>query len=143
MKKQKRNRQMANEKTFKAQVLTPEGKRFSGDVVSVSVPGASGSFQMLHNHAPIISSLDVGTVSILKADDTTQTYAVSGGFVEMNHNEVTLLAERAVEPGNIDVEAAKQKLADAKERLKDSSTNRSDVEHDIKDAENLLKVANS
>ena len=134
---------MANEKTFKAQVLTPEGSRFSGDVVSVSVPGASGSFQMLHNHAPIISSLDVGRVEILKSDNTTLTYAVSGGFVEMNDNEVTLLAERAVDPGNIDVEAAKQKLADAKERLKDSSTMLSDVEHDIKDAENLLKLANS
>lgn len=134
---------MANEKTFKAQVLTPEGSRFSGDVISVSVPGASGSFQMLHNHAPIISSLDVGRVNIQKADNTTLTYAVSGGFVEMNDNEVTLLAERAVEPGNIDVEAAKQKLADAKDRLKDSSTMLSDVEHDIKDAENLLKLANS
>ena len=78
---------MANEKTFKAQVLTPEGSRFSGDVVSVSVPGASGSFQMLHNHAPIISSLDVGRVDIQKADNTTLTYAVSGGFVEMNDNE--------------------------------------------------------
>jgi F-type H+-transporting ATPase subunit epsilon len=134
---------MANEKTFKAQVLTPEGSRFNGDVISVSVPGASGSFQMLHNHAPIISSLDVGRVDIQKSDNTTLTYAVSGGFVEMNDNEVTLLAERAVEPDEIDVEAARQKLSDAKERLKESSTMLSDVEHDIKDAENLIKLGSS
>ena len=134
---------MANEKTFKAQVLTPEGSRFSGAVISVSVPGASGSFQMLHNHAPIISSLDVGRVDIQKSDNTTLTYAVSGGFVEMNDNEVTLLAERAVEPDKIDVEAARQKLSDAKERLKESSTMLSDVEHDIKDAENLIKLGSS
>jgi F-type H+-transporting ATPase subunit epsilon len=134
---------MANEKTFKAQVLTPEGSRFSGDVISVSVPGASGSFQMLHNHAPIISSLDVGRVDIQKSDNTTLTYAVSGGFVEMNDNEVTLLAERAVEPDKIDVEAARQKLSDAKERLKESSTMLSDVEHDIKDTENLIKLGSS
>ena len=133
---------MANEKTFKAQVLTPEGSRFSGDVVSVSVPGASGSFQMLHNHAPIISALDVGRVDIQKVDNTTLTYAVSGGFVEMNDNQVTLLAERAIEPAKINLEAAKQKLADAKEKLKDSSVLMTDVEHQIKDAQNLIKLAN-
>lgn len=134
---------MANEKTFKAQVLTPEGSRFSGDVVSVSVPGASGSFQMLYNHAPIISALDVGRVDIQKADNTTLTYAVSGGFVEMNDNQVTLLAERAIEPANIDVEEAKKKLSDAREKLKDSSVMMSDVEHDINDAQNLIKLANN
>lgn len=134
---------MANEKTFQAQVLTPEGSRFSGDVVSISVPGASGSFQMLRNHAPIISALDVGRVEIEKADSSTLTYAVSGGFVEMNDNEVTLLAERAVEPGDIDVEAAKKKLADAKEKLKDPSNMLSDVEHQMRDAQNLIKMGNS
>lgn len=134
---------MANEKTFKAQVLTPEGSRFSGDVVSVSVPGASGSFQMLHNHAPIISALDVGKVDIQKADNSTLTYAVSGGFVEMNDNQVTLLAERAIEPANINVEEAKKKLSDAKEKLKDPSVMLSDVEHQMKDAQNLIKLGSN
>lgn len=135
---------MASEKTFQAQVLTPEGSRFDGEVVSVSVPGASGSFQMLYNHAPIISALGVGRVDIQKADDTTLTFAVSGGFVEMSNNEVTLLAERAVKPSDIDVEAARQQLSEAKEKLKESSSVMlSDVEHDIKDAENLIKMAGS
>lgn len=134
---------MANEKTFKAQVLTPQGSRFNGDVISVSVPGASGSFQMLHNHAPIISALDVGRVDIQKADNSTLTYAVSGGFVEMNDNQVTLLAERAIVPGDIDVEEAKKKLSDAKEKLKDSSVMMTDVEHQIKDAQNLIKLGSS
>jgi len=134
---------MANEKTFKAQVLTPEGARFDGDVISVRVPGATGSFQMMHNHAPIISALDVGRVDIQKADNSTLSYAVSGGFVEMNDNQVTLLAERAVEPADINVEEAKKKLSDAKDKLKNTSTViLSDVEHQIKDAQNLIKMAN-
>ena len=134
---------MANEKTFKAQVLTPEGSRFDGDVVSVRVPGATGSFQMMHNHAPIISALDVGRVDIQKADNSTLSYAVSGGFVEMNDNQVTLLAERAIEPADINVEEAKKKLSDAKDKLKNTSTViLSDVEHQIKDAQNLIKMAN-
>lgn len=134
---------MANEKIIKAQVLTPQGSRFSGDILSITVPGASGNFQILYNHAPIISALDVGRVDIQKADKTRLTYAVSGGFVEMNDNQVTLLAERATAPGDIDVEAAKKKLSDAKEKLKDSSVMQSDVEHQIKDAQNLIKLANS
>ena len=132
---------MANVKTFKAQVLTPQGSRFSGDVISINVPGASGKFQMLHNHAPIISALDVGRVDIQKADSSTLTYAVSGGFVEMNDNQVTLLAERAIESAEINVEEAKNKLSDAKEKLKNSSAMMSDVEHQMKDAENLIKLA--
>ena len=134
---------MANEKIIKAQVLTPQGSRFSGDTLSIAVPGATGNFQMLYNHAPIISALDVGRVDIQKADKTTLTYAVSGGFVEMDDNQVTLLAEQAIAPGDIDVEAAKKKLSDAKEKLKDSSVMQSDVEHQIKDAKNLIKLANS
>ena len=133
---------MANDKTFKAQVLTPEGSKFKGDIVSITVPGASGNFQMLYNHAPIISALDVGRVDIRKSDDSEITYAVSGGFVEMNDNQVTLLAERAVTPENIDVSKAEKKLSDAKEKLKDPSVMQSDVEHQIKDAQNLIKIAN-
>ena len=141
--RRKRNLKMANEKTFQAQVLTPDGSRFKGDVVSVSVPGASGSFQILYNHAPIISALDVGRVDIQKADNSKLTYAVSGGFVEMNDNQVTLLAERAIKPSDIDVEEAKKKLSDAKEKLKDPSIMQSDVDHQMKDAQNLIKLANS
>lgn len=134
---------MANDKIFNAQILTPEGSRFSGEIKSMTVPGASGSFQMLYNHAPIISALDVGRVDIQKADNTTLTYAVSGGFVEMADNQVTLLAERAVEPDEIDVAEAKKMLLDAKERLKDPSIMQSDVEHQMKNAQNLIKIANS
>lgn len=133
---------MANEKIFKAQVLTPEGSKFDGDIVSITVPGASGNFQMLYNHAPIISALDVGQVDIRKSDDSEITYAVSGGFIEMNENRVTLLAERAVSPEDIDVSKAEKRLSDAKEKLKDPSVMQSDVEHQIKDAQNLIKVAN-
>lgn len=134
---------MANKKIIKAQVLTPQGSRFSGDVISITVPGASGNFQMLYNHAPIISSLDVGRVDIQKADKSTLTYAVSGGFVEMSDNQVTLLAERAIAPDDINVAEAEKKLSEAKEKLKDSSVMLSDVEHQIKEAQNLIKIANS
>ena len=72
-------------------ILSPEKEIFSGAVKSVKVPGTVGYFQMLENHAPIVSSLQKGEVSIVKTDGEKMTFHVNGGFVEMLHNEVSLL----------------------------------------------------
>lgn len=72
-------------------ILSPEKEIFSGAVKSVKVPGALGYFQMLENHAPIVSSLQKGEVSIVKADGEKMEFAVEGGFVEMLNNEISLL----------------------------------------------------
>jgi len=102
-----------------------------------------GSFEMLYNHAPIVSALDVGTIHIKKIDGSEQIYAVSGGFVEMNDNHVTLLAERAIEPEHIDVEEAREELAVIKKKMKDPTVVYDDVERDVRVAENLIKTAQS
>ena len=72
-------------------ILSPEKEIFSGAVKSVKVPGTVGYFQMLENHAPIVSSLQKGEVSIVKTDGEKMTFYVNGGFVEMLQNEVSLL----------------------------------------------------
>ncbi len=72
-------------------ILSPERQIFSGVVKSVKVPGASGSFEMLENHAPIVSSLESGEVRIIKDNGEKMTLQVEGGFVEMLNNEVSLL----------------------------------------------------
>ncbi len=82
--------------TFKAQILTPDGSLFEGDVSGVQMPGVMGSFEVKANHAPIVSALDEGTVLVRKADGET-TYNISGGFVEVAKNKLTLLAESVVE----------------------------------------------
>ncbi|PKD44155.1 ATP synthase F1 subunit epsilon [Rhodohalobacter barkolensis] len=128
-------------KTFHAQILTPEGSLFDGDVEGVQVPGKSGNFLMLFNHAPIVSSLGVGRVIIKKPDNSETVYAVSGGFVEMNDNKMTMLAEKAEEASEIDVEEARKLRADAKERLKDVKNDREKAEKDLAIAENKLKIA--
>ncbi|NBC25764.1 MAG: ATP synthase F1 subunit epsilon [Bacteroidetes bacterium] len=134
---------MATTNTIHAQVLTPEGSKFEGDVLSVTVPGSSGSFQMLHNHAPIVSSLDVGPVLIQKEDNTVQVYAVSGGFVEMTGNKVTLLAERATEPEDIDLESARKELEKAKQKVYETSSDPEQVRREIRIAENLISVGSN
>ncbi|MFA5668975.1 MAG: hypothetical protein WC967_07005 [Balneolaceae bacterium] len=78
--------------TFHAQILTPEGTLYEGDVSGVKMPGTLGSFEVKFNHAPIVSTLEKGTVLVRK-EDGDLSYKISGGFVEMAHNKLTLLAE--------------------------------------------------
>lgn len=72
-------------------ILSPEQEIFSGEVKSVKVPGALGAFEMLENHAPIVSSLGKGEVRVIKSNGEKMSLQVEGGFVEMLNNEVSLL----------------------------------------------------
>jgi F-type H+-transporting ATPase subunit epsilon len=72
-------------------ILSPDKEIFAGEVKSVQVPGSVGSFQMLNNHAPIVSSLGKGAVNIVRTNGEKLTFLVEGGFVEMLNNEVSLL----------------------------------------------------
>lgn len=92
---------MAN--TFHAQIMTPEGTLFDGEVLGVKVPGAQGSFEVRYNHAPIISLLNSGEIRVRESAGKESTFTVSGGFVEMNNNRLTLLAEEAeaTVPGDV------------------------------------------
>lgn len=82
--------------TFHAQILTPDGSLFEGEVTGVQMPGSQGSFEVKANHAPIVSTLDEGDILVRKTDGGDTTYHISGGFVEVNNNKLTLLAESVV-----------------------------------------------
>ena len=73
------------------EVITPDKVLFSGEAVSVKLPGSGGSFQALANHAPLISSLDKGDV-VVKTASGNETFAITGGIVEIVNNKVVVLA---------------------------------------------------
>ena len=73
-------------------IVSPERIEFEGQVESVLVPGTMGQFEILTNHAPIISSLGVGEV-VYAAADGKHTIAISGGFVAVQKNQVSLCVE--------------------------------------------------
>ena len=75
-------------------IITPDKKIYSGEVTSVSVPGMSGRFQMLNNHAPIISTLTNGKIKVNDASGVKE-FEVTGGVVENLKNKVIILAETA------------------------------------------------
>jgi F-type H+-transporting ATPase subunit epsilon len=74
------------------EILTPDQKVFSGDITSVQVPGTSGSFEVLTNHAAIISTLEKGDVKIRTAKEE-KIFTIDGGVVEVLHDKVIVLAE--------------------------------------------------
>lgn len=75
------------------EIITPEKKVFEGEITSVKVPGVEGSFEILNNHAPIVSALDKGEVRVKTSKGEVLQYQVEGGVVEMMNNKVSLLLE--------------------------------------------------
>lgn len=78
--------------SLKLKIISPERIEFSGEVQSVLVPGTKGSFEILTDHAPIISSLQPGVVEYATAEGKEQL-AITGGFIEVQRNEVSLCVE--------------------------------------------------
>ena len=73
-------------------IITPDKKIYSGEITSVSVPGTVGRFQILKNHAPIISTLVKGIVKV-EDNEGVKEFEVKGGVVENLKNNVVILAE--------------------------------------------------
>lgn len=74
-------------------VISPEKEIFDGEVNSVTLPGALGSFTILPQHAPIVSSLSSGKLLYTTADGEEHMQDIQGGFIEMNSNRVSVCIE--------------------------------------------------
>ena len=126
---------------FNTQFLTPDGPLFEGEVMSVTLPGSLGSFQILNDHSPIVSSLGIGKIVIQEEEKQETIYAVSGGFIEMNKNQLTILAERAEEKTSIDKDEARKLRDEIKSKLKNLKKGREEFEVELEVAENRLRIA--
>lgn len=73
------------------EVITPDSILFSGEAISVKLPGSKGSFEALANHAPLVSSLAKGIV-VVKTQEGDQSFEIQGGIVEILNNKVIVLA---------------------------------------------------
>ena len=79
------------------EILTPSKNVFSGEVKLVKVPGSKGSFEILRNHAAIISTLTSGELKVETESGETLRYQISGGTVEAKNNHIVVLAESIIE----------------------------------------------
>ena len=102
------------------EIISPEKKVYSGKVKSVTIPGTKGNFQVLFNHAPLISTIEIGIIKLDLSDDSTRVFTTSGGSAEVLDNKVLILSDTVEPIDNIDIERA----LNAKERAENRLTNK-------------------
>jgi F-type H+-transporting ATPase subunit epsilon len=75
------------------EIITPDKRIYTGQVKLVQLPGTKGAFEILKNHAPIISSLEKGTIKVIELTGQELFFEVDGGVVENKDNKIIVLAE--------------------------------------------------
>jgi F-type H+-transporting ATPase subunit epsilon len=106
--------------TVKVEVVTPERVVYSGEAQIVVAKGAEGELGILPNHIPMVTPLIIAPVQIKKEDGTSDTLAVSAGFMEVRKDKITILAETAELPEDIDLGRAQAAKERAERRLSEA-----------------------
>ena len=99
------------------EIVTPSKSAYNGEIKSITVPGSKGRFQVLKNHAPIISTLEIGMIKVDLPDGKANYYSTAGGTIEVLDNKVIVLADSIELVSEIDEERALQARRRAEERL--------------------------
>jgi F-type H+-transporting ATPase subunit epsilon len=107
--------------TFQLEIVTPEKKVVATAAEEIQIPGSNGYLGIMPGHAPLITELAVGEITF-RENSTDQRLAVAWGFAEVLPDKVTILAETAERPSEIDVERARKAKARAEQRLTSGDT---------------------
>ena len=102
------------------ELVSPARLLFSGDVASVTIPGTEGEMGIYPGHAPLLSTLKPGVVTVYKDGGSTDRIFVKGGMVEVNPQVLTLLAEVAIPMAELDAAALAKQIKNAEEDLADA-----------------------
>jgi len=79
---------------MQVEIITPDKEIFKGEAVLIQLPGIDGSFEILNNHAPLISALKQGQIKLKKTKEgKDEFFEVNGGVIEVLNNKVLVLAE--------------------------------------------------
>jgi F-type H+-transporting ATPase subunit epsilon len=107
--------------TFQLEIVTPEREMVRTEAEEIQIPGKNGYLGILPGHAPLITELAAGEI-IYRSGAGTERLACASGFAEVLPNKVTILAETAERPKDIDVPRAEQALRKGEERLEQAET---------------------
>jgi F-type H+-transporting ATPase subunit epsilon len=132
----------SDSKSFHLEIVSPERKVFSGDVEFGVFPGTEGEMGILPRHAPLLSQLTAGEMKIVQ-NGVPSYFALSGGFLEVKDNKVTIAAETCEAASEIDVERANKAQKAAQTALQENK-NKEEIllaKHKEKRAVARLKVA--
>jgi F-type H+-transporting ATPase subunit epsilon len=107
--------------TFHFELVSPDKVLFSGEAQAVLVPGTEGDFQVLSDHAPVMTSVRPGVVGIDDAQGRHRRVFVRGGFADASKNGLILLAETAIPFEDLNADALQQEIKNAEEDVADAS----------------------
>lgn len=129
------------EKLLELEIISPNKKIYKGHIESVTVPGAKGEFQVLYNHADLVSTLATGRIKIINEKKEEIYFASSGGVIEIIKNKITILAEEIYKPEEIDIAGTEKELKSAKEKLFQPKSNKDETFDNIEKAKSKLRIA--
>ena len=124
------------------EIVSPVKSVFKGMVKSVIAPGVMGEFQVLYNHAAMVSTLQIGIIKLENENGEMIPYCTSGGILEVKNNIISVLADTIECKEDIDVERAKRALERAEKRLAEHAENLDRLRADlsIMRAKNRLRL---
>jgi F-type H+-transporting ATPase subunit epsilon len=134
------------EHTLHAEVLTPEGRLFDGEVVQLSTRTVIGEIGILANHSPVIARLVPAELRLHVSEGETRRWAQAEGWLEVLENKATVLIGEAIPPEGLDTSELRERIADAEQRLREAeegSAAHQEAERDRARAETFLEVAES
>jgi len=137
---------VAGDKKLEAQVLTPEGSVFEGELQMVSTRTATGEVGILADHIPMVARLLPAELRLHESDSEVKTYAQGEGWLEVFANRVRVLVAEARSPDELDTSELKQRLEDAEQSLKEAeegSAAAEQAERERARCEAFLKIAES
>ena len=127
-------------KKFELNIITPTDTLNYSDVEYLRAPSIDGMFGVLSGHISSIIALDVGEVKIVNNNKSIR-FATSGGFADINNNNVTLVLETAEEAINIDIKRANESMDRAKKYINDTSSDVQRALNSIKRAKNRIRIS--
>jgi F-type H+-transporting ATPase subunit epsilon len=137
---------MAGENKLEAEVLTPEGEIFSGELELLSTRTTVGEIGILANHIPLIARLLPAELRLHKSDSDVESYAQGEGWLEVFANRVRVLVSEAKAVDELDVSDLKQRLEEAEQALseaEDGSAAAEQAERERARCEAFIKIAES
>jgi F-type H+-transporting ATPase subunit epsilon len=106
---------------MKMEIVTPLGKIFEGEIKQATFPGIEGEFGVLEGHAPLVTNLKPGVITIIKKNDKEEVIAINWGFVKVFPDSISVLVDGAVPISGADESEIAQAIEDAKKLLREAS----------------------
>lgn len=128
-------------RTFRCQLITPEAAALDTQATFCAITAHDGEIGILPNRAPLVCKLGIGELRISAADGSRLSYYIDGGFAEVAENQVSVLTQKAIPTGDLEVARIEEELAEVRRRRTPGAEAAAQRELDMRRANAKLKLA--